>query len=412
MTSLLARMAAALAALLLPAFALAQTPTPAPGATKESIARGAYLARVGDCVSCHSSSAGGQFGGGLRIDTPFGYLLSPNITFDKTTGIGTWSRDDFWEALHNGYSRRAGYLYPAMPFTFFTKATRADVDAIYDFLSTVQPQTYPVDVNHLDFPFNVRMSMIGWNALYFTPGSYVADPAHDAVWNRGAYLITGLGHCAACHEPRNAMGAVERSAGMTGAKIGDWFASNITPNRQSGLGTWSVQDVVTFLKNGQNAHITAEGPMAEVVHNSLKYMTDDDLTAMATYLKDLPAATSTVGPAAVAFDRARAGALFADTCAPCHGPQGAGRPAQFGGGPPLADNPLVVAADPTNVVRATVGGLNAHFGRFPMAAQLNGVSARQLADIINYVRTSWGNTAAPNATAQMVFQMQGQLAPQ
>ena len=379
----------------------------------EEVTRGEYLARVGDCVSCHSSPEGGQFGGGLRMNTPFGYLITPNITFDPSTGIGGWTRDDFWNALHNGQSKRGYYLYPVMPYTFFTKAPRKDVDAIYSYLATVPQQIYPVDVNHLSFPFSLRWTMLGWNELFFMPGSYLPDPQKSGAWNRGAYIVEGLGHCGACHEPRNAMGAVEKSAGLTGARVGDWFATNITPNRQTGIGTWSIEETVAFLRRGQNQRMVAEGPMAEVVHNSLKWLADADLAAVAEYLKSQAAKTSTVSePVAVPFDRLAAGTLYVNNCAQCHGPHGAGMPAATGGGPPLRGNPLVVAPDPTNVVRATVGGLPGHFGRVPMPSQLNGVTAAQLANIINYVRTSWGNTATPSVTPQMVFAMQAKTAPQ
>ena len=381
------------------------------GPAQDPIARGAYLARMGDCVSCHSSPDSGPYGGGLKIATPFGYLISPNITFEPATGIGAWSKDDFWRALHDGRGRRGEYLFPVMPFTFTTKATREDSDAIYAYLASVPQITYPVDVNHLDFPFSIRATMLAWNELFFRPGSYVPDPSRSAAWNRGAYIVEGLGHCGACHEPRNFMGAVERSAGLTGAKIGDWFATNLTPNRQTGLGTWPVAEIVAFLKQGANAHMVAEGPMAEVVHNSLEYMTGDDLAAVAEYLKSLTPGRSEVSEAPpVAFPKARAAALYADSCGPCHGAQGAGGPPMLG--PPLRGNALVVAPDPINVVRATVGGLAAHAGRLAMPAQLDGVTAQQMADIINYVRTSWGNTAAPDVTPAMIFSMQAQTAPQ
>ena len=379
----------------------------------EQVKRGEYLARVGDCVSCHTSPEGGKFGGGLRISTPFGYLVTPNITFDPTTGIGNWTREDFWNALHNGLSKRGYYLYPVMPYVFLTKVSREDIDAIYGYLSRVPQQIYPVDVNHLSFPFSIRWTMLVWNELYFTPGSYVSDPWQSEAWNRGAYIVEGLGHCGACHEPHNFMGAVERSAGLTGAKIGDWFATNITPNPRTGLGAWSIDETVAFLKDGQNKRMVAEGPMAMVVHNSLKWLTDADLTAVATYLKSQAGQTSTVSVAAGApFDRAAAAILYVNNCAQCHSAQGAGMPAASGGGPPLRGNPLVIAPDPTNVVRATVTGLPAHFGRDAMPSQLNGVTAPQLADIINYVRTSWGNSAPPNVTPQMIFEMQGKTSPQ
>ncbi len=209
------------------------------------------------------------------------------------------------------------------------------------------------------------------------------------------------------------MGAVEKSERLTGGRIGDWFATNLTPNKQTGLGTWSEDEVVSFLKKGQNARMVAEGPMAEVVHNSLKYLTDDDLTAVAVYLKSLAAEASAISTASpVSFARPAAATLFVNNCGQCHGPQGNGMRAATGGGPPLRGNALVVAPDPTNVVRATVGGLSGHFGRFPMSSQLNGVTAQQLADIINYVRTSWGNDAPANVTPAMIFAMQAKTAPQ
>lgn len=390
------------------AFAGGEKETP----SAAQIRRGEYLARAGDCVSCHSSPQGGEYGGGLRINTPYGFLITPNITFDPVTGIGGWTKDDFWNALHSGYSKRGYYLYPVMPYTFFTKATREDVDAIYDFLSTVPSQIYPVDVNHLNFPFSIRSTMLAWNELYFTPGTYQDDRKKGKAWNRGAYLVQGVGHCGACHDPRNFMGAVESGADLSGGRVGDWFATNLTPNKETGLGKWNVPQVVTFLKRGQNAHMVAEGPMAEVVHNSLKHLTDADLRAIAEYLKSQPAAKSEVEtPAAEPFDRARAALLYVNNCSQCHGPHGSGLPAALGGGPSLAGNALVVAPDPANIIRATVGGLPAHFGRVAMPSQLNGVTAQQLADIINYVRTSWGNHAAPNATVQAIMATQAQTAP-
>jgi mono/diheme cytochrome c family protein len=390
----------------LSAQAAAKAESAAPGS---AIALGRYLAKMGDCLSCHSSRLGGDYGGGLRINTPFGYLMAPNITFDPTTGIGSWTKEDFWNALHFGRNKAGGYLYPAMPYTFFTKITRTDSDAIYAYLATVPQQIYPVGVNHLDFPFSIRATMLAWNELFFTPGSYVAAPNQSAQWNRGAYIVDGLGHCGACHDPRNSMGAVERSARLTGGKIGDWFAANLTPDKQTGLGTWSDTAVVAFLKRGQNARMVAEGPMAEVIHNSLRYLTGDDLLAIAVYLKAQASRRTRIAVAPpVSFARMAAATLFINDCAGCHGAHGSGIASL---GPRLAANALVVAPDPTNVVRATVGGLPAHFGRLAMASQLNGVTARQLADIINYVRTSWGNDAPANVTPAMIFAMQGKTAP-
>ena len=188
----------------------AQTP-------QTEVQRGEYLARAGDCVSCHTAKGGAPYAGGLRMDTPFGYLLAPNITPDPETGIGNWSADDFYRALHDGLNKRGQDMYPVMPYDFYTKVTRADSDAIFAYLKSVPPVRNAVDINHLRFPFDLRWSMVAWRELYFDEGTYKADPAQSAAWNRGAYLVEGLGHCSACHSPRNVMGAIEKDKAFTGA---------------------------------------------------------------------------------------------------------------------------------------------------------------------------------------------------
>jgi len=203
------------------------------------VERGEYLARAGDCVSCHTASGGPPFAGGLRIDTPFGYMLTPNITPDPDTGIGRWSGADFARALHDGVNKRGQDMYPTMPYDFYTRVTRADVDALYAYLRTVKPVRNAVDVNHLDFPFIVRMGMGVWRELYFTEGTYRQDLSKPASWNRGAYLVEGLGHCSDCHSPRNLMGGIEKSKAMSGALIDGWFALDLTADISTGLGSWT-----------------------------------------------------------------------------------------------------------------------------------------------------------------------------
>ena len=220
------------------------------------------------------------------MDTPFGYLLSPNITPDPETGIGRWSADDFHRALHDGVNKRGQDMYPVMPYVFYTRVTRADSDAIFAYLRTVQPVRNAVDINHLRFPFDLRWSMLAWRELYFTEGTYQPDPAQTPAWNRGAYLVEGLGHCSACHSPRNVMGAIEKDKAFTGAAIDGWFALNLTSSFKTGLGDWTIDEIVAYLKSGAaKGQSTTLGPMAEVVHNSLHYLTDADLKAMAEYLK-------------------------------------------------------------------------------------------------------------------------------
>jgi mono/diheme cytochrome c family protein len=375
----------------------------------EQIARGQYLARAGDCVSCHSSPQAGPFGGGLEIATPFGKLVTPNITPDPATGIGGWTAADLWNALHFGWSKKGYHLYPAMPYVFFTQVTREDVDAIWAYLMSLPPTVYPVDVNQLDFPFDIRLTMAVWNEINLTPGPYVPDLARSERWNRGAYLVEGLGHCGACHTPRNFMEAVEKSRSLTGARVNEWFATNLTSSTE-GLGSWSEQDIMGFLKKGGNARMSAVGPMREVIHNSLRFMTDDDLGAIAEYLKSLPSerAVDDFG-AGQPIARRQAAALYVANCAGCHGNQGRGMDPDWG--PPLAGNPLVLAPDPVDMLNVLVNGITAHAGRQAMAPQLQGVTAPQLAAIVNYVRTAWGNTAPANVTSALVLRVATELQP-
>ncbi len=200
------------------------------------VERGQYLARAGDCISCHTGSGGAPFAGGYRLNTPFGYLLAPNITPEPETGIGSWSSDDFYRALHEGVNKRGQDMFPAMPYDFYTTVTREDSDAIYAYLRTVKPVRNAVDVNHLRLPFNQRLSMVAWRELYFTERTYEGDPAKSPAWNRGAYLVEGLGHCSSCHSPRNRMGAIEKDKEFAGASIDGWFALNLTSDMAAGLG--------------------------------------------------------------------------------------------------------------------------------------------------------------------------------
>lgn len=368
------------------------------------VQRGEYLARAGDCISCHTTKGGQPYAGGLRVDTPFGYLLGPNITPDNDTGIGRWSSDDFYRALHDGVNRRGQDMYPVMPYNFFTKVTRADSDAIFAYLRTLKPVRNAVDVNHLNFPFNQRWSMAVWRELYFNAGTYKADPTRSAAWNRGAYLVEGLGHCSACHSPRNPMGAIEKNKAFTGATIDGWFALNLTSNMKTGLGDWSVEQIATYLKTGASkAKSTALGPMAEVVHNSLSFMTQSDLSAMAEYLKALPASSALrSGQPLPDLTRAEGATLYMDHCGGCHQAGGRGIPGIF---PPLAGNGVVIAPDPANLFKVVLAGVPAR-GRYgPMPSFAAQLTDQEIATIANYVRTSWGNAATADAIAATVARL-------
>ena len=376
-------------------------------AQADVVARGAYLARAGDCVSCHTAPGGAPYAGGYRLDTPFGYLLAPNITPDAATGIGRWSADDFWRALHQGVNRRGQDMYPVMPFDFYTRVTREDSDAIFAYLRSLPAVNNLVVVNHLRFPFNQRWSMAVWRELYFNEGSYKNDPAKSAAWNRGAYLVEGLGHCSACHSPRNALGGIEKDKAYTGATVDGWFALNLTSELHAGLGSWTVDQIATYLKTGAvPGKTTALGPMALVAKNSTSQMTDADLTAMATYLKDIPAnSTLRQGKPAPDPTRAAGASLYLDHCAGCHQSGGRGLPGVF---PPLAGNGVVVASDPADILKVVLHGVPAQGKYVPMPAFASLLSDQQVADLSNYVRTSWGNAASPNTTAAMAARIRTQ----
>ncbi|QKV58309.1 MAG: c-type cytochrome [Dechloromonas sp.] len=373
-------------------------------AQPSQVQRGEYLARAGDCISCHTANGGIPYAGGYRLDTPFGYLLAPNITPDNETGIGRWSSADFYRAMHDGVNKRGQDMYPAMPYDFYTKLTRADSDAIFAYLRTLKPVRNAVDINQLRFPFNQRWSMAVWRELYFDEGTFTPDPAQTASWNRGAYLVEGLGHCSSCHSPRNALGGIEQSKAFTGASIDDWFAPNLTSNLHTGLGEWTAAEIATYLKTGAVAgRTTAFGPMAEVVTNSLSHLSDADLAAMAEYLKAIPPNSSLrTGKPAPDASRVRGATLYMDHCGGCHQAKGRGIPGVF---PPLAGNGAVIAPDPANVIKVVLKGLPQRGAYIPMPALGGQLDDQQIADIANYVRTSWGNTASPNSTAAMVARL-------
>ena len=261
----------------------------------DQIERGRYLTVAGDCASCHTVPGSGQpFAGGRPIETPFGVVVGANITPDRETGIGAWSDEVFLSALREGKGHEGLLLYPAMPYPYYTKVTERDALAIRAYLNTVRPVRNAVVSNKLPFPFDVREEMTVWNSLYFKGGEFKPDPAKSAEWNRGAYLVEGLGHCGACHTPKSTLGGDDQAHALQGYALQGWFAPNITNDSERGLGGWSVADIVSYLKAGHNAVTAATGIMAEEISLSSSHMTDADLRAIATYLKDLPGQTSVV----------------------------------------------------------------------------------------------------------------------
>jgi mono/diheme cytochrome c family protein len=342
------------------------------------------------------------------MDTQFGALITPNITPDDETGIGKWTADDLYRAMHDGVNKAGQDLYPVMPYTFFTKVTRADVDDIYAYLRTVKPVSNRVDVNQLRFPFDIRLTQMAWRELYFTEGTFVPDPKKSAQWNRGAYLVEGLGHCGACHSPRTILGGIKRGEQLTGAHVDHWFALNLTGDLRRGIGKFSNKQLVAFLKRGAvKGKTTAVGPMREVVHNSLSYLTDDDLMAIAVYLKSQPA-RGKPSPSASSFKPdAKAAHLYLDHCAPCHQAKGIGMPGAI---PPLAGNPVVLALDPSDVLSVVLGGVPAR-GAYMAMPSFASLRNDDIADIANYVRTSWGNTASQPVRADTVQAIRTAIGP-
>ncbi|HEY8605844.1 MAG TPA: cytochrome c [Noviherbaspirillum sp.] len=365
--------------------------------------RGAYLARAGNCMGCHTVRGGEPYAGGRAIRTPFGTIPAPNITPDRETGIGTWSADDFWRALHNGKGKDGRLLYPAFPYPNYTRVTRDDSDAMYAYLRTVTPVRQEDAAPALRFPFNLRPLLVGWRALYFRPGEYQPEPARNAEWNRGAYLVQGLGHCSACHTARNALGATDQKADLGGGMIPmlNWYASALTGEAGGGLGDWETQHITDLLKTGVSARGAVSGPMAEVVGASLQYLSDADVRAMAVYLKTLPQGETAVspppppGPATERVLKAGA-ALYEQHCVNCHKASGAGEPPHF---PALAGNRSVLHVEPVNAIRAVLhggyppstAGNPRPYGMPPYAAVLND---QEVAALVSFIRNNWGNQAS------------------
>ena len=307
------------------------------------IKKGEYLARAGDCIACHTVRGGQMFAGGLPMATPFGTLYTPNITPDDQYGIGKWSANDFYRAMHTGRSKDGSLLYPAFPFTSYTRVTRADSDAIFAYLRSVPPVNVPSRPHELKFPFNNRNLLIGWRTLFFREGEYKPDPTKSVEWNRGAYLVEGLGHCGMCHTSINAMGGPVNSAAFAGGLIPlqNWYAPSLTGS-EGGLGDWDIRDISSLLKTGVSERGAVFGPMADVIHNSLQYLSDDDIHAMATYLKTIPQKKEAPETMQMETSEAFGGELlqqgqkiYHDQCAKCHADNGLGMPPNF---PPLANN--------------------------------------------------------------------------
>ncbi|HYD96787.1 MAG TPA: cytochrome c [Noviherbaspirillum sp.] len=377
----------------------------------EQVRRGAYLARAGDCVACHTARGGVPYAGGRAIPTPFGTIHAPNITPDKETGIGNWSADDFWRALHNGKSKDGRLLYPAFPYPNYTRVTRADADAMHAYFMSLPAVRQENKAPELRFPYNQRALLAVWRALYFRPGVYREQPNQNGEWNRGAYLVQGLGHCSACHTPRNLFGATQDRADLGGAMIPmrNWYAASLTGESEAGLGRWEVRDIVDLMKTGVSARGAVSGPMAEVVRESLQHLDHGDLRAMAIYLKSLPQSARDAEQAAPPMTPEnerilkQGAALYEKHCVDCHKPSGAGAPPHF---PALAGNRAIMLAAPVNPIRAVLHGgyppsTQGNPRPFGMPPFGNILSDQEAAAVVSFIRNSWGNRA-PMVSSEQV----------
>jgi len=370
--------------------------------TPALVARGAYLARAGNCLPCHTPRGAAPYTGGRAIETPFGTVFSSNLTPDAETGLGRWTPAHFWRALHHGRSRDGRLLYPTFPYPNTTRITRADADALFAYLQSLPPVRQAPPANTLRWPYSSQAALAVWRALYFRPGEHRDDPRQSAAWNRGAYLIAGLGHCAACHSPRNALGANGGPLDLSGGLMTpqNWYAPSLRDPAESSVADWPLAEIVRLLQTGTSTRATVSGPMAEVVRHGTQYLSETDLTAMATYLQALPSTgrrTERGAPPPSRPSGAERGARLYDRhCAQCHGDQGKGVPGAY---PALAGNRAVTLAQPANLVQmvlyggfapATTGNPRP-YGMPPYVLMLDD---RDIAAVLTHLRTSWGHQAA------------------
>jgi mono/diheme cytochrome c family protein len=375
------------------------------------IARGHYLTVLADCAACHDDPVSHRpFAGGRPIQTPFGRLVAPNITPDKASGIGGWSEAQFDAAVRFGRLPHGARLYPAMPYLYYSRMSRSDTQAIRAYLSTVTPVYHAIVSDQLPFPFSIRALMHVWDALFFHPKPWQERADRSAAWNRGAWIVEGPGHCEACHTPKGWLAQDKQAHAFNGYVTQGWFAPDISPDAQRGLGRWSLEDIEQFLQRGHNRLAAASGPMGEEIEDSSSQMRSDDLLAIATYLKasgaagNASAAQTPGAPVADTDKRMRAGAaIYRDLCSACHRLDGHGTPYLF---PDLVADNAVDAVDPTSLLRVVlIGTRSVATHAEPTAPAMPGfrwqLSDAEVASVLTYVRNSWGHAASPVSPARV-----------
>lgn len=385
------------------------------------VKQGEYLARAGDCVACHTAKGGQPFAGGLGMQTPIGTVYSTNITPDKS-GIGDYSFEDFDNAVRHGIGKDGSSLYPAMPYPSYATVSDADMQALYAyFMHGVQPVAQPNKASDIPWPLSMRWPLAAWR-LMFAPKvlAFQAPAQQDPVVSRGAYLVEGLGHCGACHTPRaitmqeKAMNPADGAAFLSGsAPLEGWIAKSLRGDHQDGLGSWSEAQLVQFLKTGRSDRSAVFGGMSDVVEHSMQYMSDADLTAIARYLKTLPASRQddaaqkpdpAVAQALYKGDDSKPGAsVYIDNCAACHRTDGQGYTRVF---PALAGNPVLQGKDATSLIHIVLDGdslpaTHTAPSSFTMPAFAWRLSDQQVADVVSFIRSSWGNQGAAVTAAEV-----------
>jgi mono/diheme cytochrome c family protein len=381
------------------------------------IAAGRYLAVAGNCANCHSREDGDPFSGGVEFKTDFGTIYSTNITPDTTAGIGEWTEAQFVRAMREGVDDEGQHLYPAFPYTAFTKISDADLSALFAYLRSLTPSGYQAPENDLRFPYNQRWLLGLWKWLFFDAARFQQQPARGAQWNRGAYLVDGLGHCGACHTPRNFLGAEKDDKYLAGGVYNDkipggevrpWAAVNLT-QADSGLKTWSVSDLTGYLHTGHGQRAGSFGPMNEVIGNSLRQLSAADVEAMAVYIKSLPAIETSDTQSLSESERTEGETQYTIHCGTCHLPTGLGSTPGTDLGPPLVGNPVVQAPSPATLINVI---LNTSEVLTPapaaswknMEGQGDKIEDEQVAAIANYLRSSWGNRGGKVSAADVAKQ--------
>jgi mono/diheme cytochrome c family protein len=397
---------------------------------KMMVDKGHELLRLGNCMACHTERGQAAGAGGRAFDTPFGKVYSSNITPDSQYGLGTWNANDFWRALHYGKSKDGRLLTPVFPYQHTTLIAREDSDAMFEAIKTWAPAANQKAIAQasktLDWPYGTPLAIAVWRSLFFTPGVYQADPQQSKEWNRGAYLAQGLGHCAACHSERNEWGAIASVDDFSGGRMPviNWYAPSLTSLKETGLAQQTNQDIAKLLQAGRNDQATASGPMAEVVQHSTQHWRDEDLLAVATYLKDLAqqalqraaSASNDKSTQTVSIPSAKVLSLgaktYEDHCVQCHLSQGQGVPGAY---PALANNRAVLLNDPTNLVQSVL------YGGYPVSTPLNPrpygmppyiltLDDRQIAAVLTHLRTQWGHQA-PEVTPLQVNRIRALQGP-